>query len=76
MFYVHLFQKAMYRKKNQLLLCFSKHLPPLRRGYTEAGSRLHHEGDGQKQRCHWESAQRGTETGSVLVNITRTTAGS
>lgn len=62
MFYVHLFLKAMYKKK---LFCICKHLHT--RGNTEAESRLRHEGDVRRE---------GGLTGSELLNITRTTAGS
>lgn len=79
MFYVHLFLNAMYRKKSQLF-CTSKHLHTS--GNTEAESRLHHEGDVEKQRRSKPSTATGSQstegvlTGSVLMNITRTTAGS
>lgn len=59
MFYVHLFLKAMYRKKNHLF-CIPKHLHTS--GNTEAESRLHHEGDVQKQRQSKPNAATGSQS--------------
>lgn len=81
MFYVHLFLKAMYRgKKKQLFFfCISKHLHTSVN--IEAESRLHHEGNAQKQRRSEPNTATGSEsteavlTGRALVN-TRTTAAS
>lgn len=74
MFYVHLFLKAMYRKKT-FFCCISKHLHTS--GNTEAGSCLHHEGDVEKQRRSKPNAAAGAQArGQRKVNIARTTAAS
>lgn len=64
MFYVHLFLKAMYRKKTIHFFCVSKHLHTS--GNTEAESRLHHEGDAEKQRG--SQPKRRSWTPVVLAN--------